>query len=66
LEYWKNIETGESDFIKNILKDLKAGFGLVISVATNEIVENKIREQLARKNLDNIKRVKVTTVRAFE
>jgi len=60
------IETGESDFIKNILKDLKAGFDLVISVATNEMVENKIREALAVKKLDKIKRVKVTTVRAFE
>jgi len=60
------IETGESDFIKNILKDLKAGFDLVISVATNEMVENKIREALAVKKLDKVKRVKVTTVRAFE
>lgn len=60
------IETGTSDFIKNILRDLKAGYNLVISVATNEIVENKIREQLEKRKLDKIKRIKVTTVRAFD
>jgi hypothetical protein len=60
------VETGTSDYIKNILKDLKAGYSLVISVATNEIVEKKIREKLEEKKLDKIKRIKVTTVRAFE
>lgn len=60
------IETGASDFIKNILRDLKAGYNLVISVATNEMVENRIKEQLEKKKLDKIKRIKVTTVRAFE
>jgi len=60
------VETGTSDFIKNIMKDLKAGYSLVISVATNEIVERKIREKLEKNKLDKIKRIKVTTVRAFE
>ncbi|MFX0097872.1 MAG: ATP-binding protein [Candidatus Hodarchaeota archaeon] len=60
------IETGTSDFIKNILRDLKRGYSLVISVATNEIVENRIKVQLAKRKLDKIKRLKVTTVRAFE
>jgi len=60
------IETGESDYIKNILKDLKAGFGMVISVATNEVVENKIRVELVKRKLDKIKRIKATTVKAFE
>jgi hypothetical protein len=60
------IETGTSDFIKNIIKDLKAGYNLVISVATNEVVENRIWEKLKEKKMDKIKRIKVTTVRAFE
>jgi len=60
------IETGTSDFINNIKKDLKAGFDLVISVAVNELVEARIKEQLVKNNLNHIKRIKVTTVRAFE
>ncbi|MGB3479886.1 MAG: DUF87 domain-containing protein [bacterium] len=60
------IETGTSDFIGNILKDLKAGYDVIISVATNQMVENKIREQLKKRKLDKIRRIKVTTVRAFE
>jgi hypothetical protein len=60
------IETGTSDFINNIQKDLKAGFDLVISIAVNEIVEARIKEQLVKNKLNYIKRIKVTTVRAFE
>lgn len=59
------IETGSSDFIKNILKDLKKGFDVVISLSVNEAVENKIRQALVKKKLDKIKRIKVTSVRAF-
>lgn len=60
------IETGTSDFISNITRDLKTGYDIVISVATNERVEKKIREQLEKKKLDKIGRIKVTSVRAFE
>jgi len=60
------VETGKSGFIKNIKKDLKAGYSIVISVALNEHVERKIREKLIENKLDKIKRIKVTTVRAFE
>ena len=60
------IETGTSDFMNNILRDLKAGYNLVISVATSEFVANKIRERLKQKKQDRIRRIKVTTVRAFE
>jgi len=47
------IETGKSDAIGNILKDLKAGFDEVICVATNKNVEEKIRQKLARINIEN-------------
>jgi hypothetical protein len=60
------IETGKSDYIQNIKKDLKAGYSLVVSVAINELVERRIREKLKESKLDKIKRIKVTTVRAFE
>lgn len=60
------IEIGTSDFIGNILKDMKAGYNWVISVAINQAVESKIREQLGKRKLDKIKRIRVTTVRAFE
>ncbi|MEO0225808.1 MAG: hypothetical protein ABIL05_02525 [candidate division WOR-3 bacterium] len=60
------IETGELDFIKNILKNLKAGFDFAVSVATSYLVENRIREKLRDKKMDRIKRVKITTVRASE
>ncbi|MCK4829785.1 ATP-binding protein, partial [bacterium] len=56
------IETGKSDVIGNIEKDLKAGFNEVICVATNRQVEEKIKERLKDKNL---KRVAVTSVFCF-
>jgi hypothetical protein len=63
------IETGGHNIprtISNIEKDLKADFTMVISVATSKSVEEKIRGQLREKGLDRIKKVKVTSVMAFE
>jgi len=62
------IETGKkiSRAISNIDKDLKADFTMVISVATSRPVEEKIRNQLREKGLDKNKKVKVTSVLAFE
>lgn len=60
------IETGTSDFMKNIIRDLKAGFDMVVSVAINEGVKNKIKEKLEEKKMNKIKSVMVTTIRAFE
>jgi len=63
------IETGEHNIprtILNIEKDLKADFTMVISVATSRSVEEKIRNQLREKGLDKNKKVKVTSVLAFE
>ena len=59
------IETGKSDAISNIQKRLKTGFDEIISVATNRFVENKIREELVRKNITDIK-VKVTSVFGYD
>jgi hypothetical protein len=59
------IETGKSDVIANIQRALKAGFDLVICVATNRYVEEKIRQDLKNKNIDD-DRVKLTSVFAFD
>ncbi len=59
------IETGKSNFIANIQRALEAGFDEIICVATNRHVENKIRAELDRKNIDNNK-LKVTSVFAFD
>jgi len=57
------IETGSSDFIKNITRDLKA-FDEMICVAVNKEVEEKIIKELTNKNLIN-RRVKITSVFGF-
>ncbi|MBI1742892.1 DUF87 domain-containing protein [Candidatus Acetothermia bacterium] len=42
------IETGKSHFMKNILKCLKAGYDVVVSVATNAEVKAKIKKRVER------------------
>ena len=56
------IETGNSDVLGNIEKNLKAGFDEIICVATNKEVEQKIREQLGVSD----ERVRVTSVFEFD
>jgi len=58
------IETGKSDFIGNIERDLNAGFDEVICVATDKYVEEKIREELKNRNIIDEK-VKVSSVFSF-
>lgn len=59
------IETGKSDAIQNIIKDIRAGFDTVISVATNIMVENEIRKKLQEKNIID-KRIKIISVSGFD
>ena len=56
------LETGNSDVLGNIEKNLKAGFDEIICVATNKEVEEKIRKQLGVSD----ERVRVTSVFEFE
>lgn len=58
------IETGKSDFLKNINKALAAGFDEIICVATNKFIEKKIREELKSKKIKDV-RVKVSCVVGF-
>lgn len=55
------IETGNSEAIQNIEKNLKAGFDEVICVATNKEVEEKTRQELKIEDA----RIKLTTVFEF-
>ncbi len=59
------IETGKSNFIANIQRALEAGFDEIVCIATNRHVEEKIRQELKRKNISN-NRLKVTSVFAFD
>jgi hypothetical protein len=54
------IETGNSDYLKNIERDIKA-FDEVICVAVNKEVEEKIREELTIQD----EKVKITSVFEF-
>ncbi len=59
------IETGKSDYIKNIEKNLKHGFDQIISVAINKSVEEKIKSALVKNKLDKYPHVKVTRVSSY-
>ena len=56
------IETGKSDFIKNIKRALKAGFDEVLCLAVNRFVEDKIIEKLKGRGIES-ERVKVFCVK---
>ncbi|MBN1156546.1 ATP-binding protein [Candidatus Woesearchaeota archaeon] len=57
------IETGNSDAISNIEKNIKAGFDEIVCIATNKDTEEKIKQELQRKNLD--KKVTLTLASNF-
>ncbi|MBU1737077.1 MAG: DUF87 domain-containing protein [Proteobacteria bacterium] len=58
------IETGKSDYVKNIKRALEAGFDEVVSVGVNKFVEEKIRGELEKRTLINNK-VRVVGVVEF-
>ncbi|MFH1237940.1 MAG: hypothetical protein V1491_00700 [archaeon] len=58
------IETGKSDAVANVEKNLKAGFDEIVSVATDDKVQEKIRRELEAKGICD-DRVRVTTVFGF-
>lgn len=57
------VETGNSYAIKNIEKNMKAGFDEVVCIATTRKLEEEIKEQLKDRNLNQ---VKITSVSAFD
>ena len=58
------IETGKSDAVANVEKNLKAGFDEIISVGTDDRVAEKVRRELGRDGICD-GRVRVTTVFGF-
>jgi hypothetical protein len=59
------IETGKSDFRKNIKTALEAGFDEIICVATNRLVEDKIKKELKKNGITD-ERIKVMSVFGFD
>jgi len=56
------IETGHSDAVSNVEKDLAAGAEYVLTVVTSPLAEAKIREKLVRRKLDDPEKVRVFSV----
>ena len=56
------IETGRSDAIKNIEKDLAAGAEYVLTIATSAAAEAQIKEKLAKKELEDPEKVRLLSV----
>ena len=59
------IETGKSDPLANVRKNLSRGFPMVIIVATNPSAERAIRVQLQGSDLDQDSRIQVVSTKAF-
>jgi len=59
------VETGKSDAVSNIKKDLEAGFDEVISVATNEGVAQKIKGLIRNSGIIDERGLKIMSVRDF-
>ena len=58
------IETGKSNFLKNIKQGLEAGFDEIICIATTRFVEDKIKNSLREQKISD-SRVKITNVMGF-
>jgi hypothetical protein len=59
------IETGHSDAVSNVEKDLAAGAEYVLTVCTSGAAEAKIMKQLTRRGLTDPERVRVVSVGAL-
>lgn len=53
------IETGKSDSVYNIKKDLEAGFDEMVIIALSEDTEKRLKEQLMASNTTKIEKVKI-------
>ena len=58
------IETGKSNYVKNIERALAAGFDEVVCMAVNRFVEDKIALALKTKGIDD-NRIRIVGVRGF-
>ncbi len=60
------IETGNSNAIRNIIKCLRAGFDTVISVPINKQIETQTEERLSQEKLDGSERILIANSEKFE
>jgi len=60
------IETGNSDALANIRKDIKAGFHTILSVSTNSDVLERIKRQVKDDYLDQDERIKLLLAQDFD
>jgi len=58
------IETGKSNYIRNVERALAAGFDGVVCMAVNRFVEDKIAQALKKKGIDD-HRIRIVGVRGF-
>ena len=58
------IETGKSNYVKNVERALAAGFDEVVCMAVNRFVEDKIARALKRNGIDD-NRIRIVGVRGF-
>jgi hypothetical protein len=58
------IETGKSDYVKNVRRALEAGFDEVVCVGVNGNVERKVREHLKSMRIVD-KRVRIVGIKGF-
>lgn len=56
------IETGKSDFVRNVKQDLLSGFDKVLVVATDKKALGKVEKDLAREGLIGFWRVEVVLI----
>jgi hypothetical protein len=59
------IETGKSDALANIEKDLKAGFDAVVSVAINEAVAERVKAIVQKSDMGEDRRLTICSVGNF-
>lgn len=57
------IETGKSDAVSNIKKDLNEGFDNVVYVATSEAVAKNIRELIIKTGIEHDTRLRIRNVK---
>ena len=58
------IETGKSNYVKNVERALVAGFDEVVCMAVNRFVEDKIARALKKNGIDD-NRIRIVGVRGF-
>ena len=57
------VETGKSDAINNIRKDLEAGYDRILVVCLNETVRKQIQDQVGKISFDGKDRIRILNLK---